>query len=206
MVYRAVGNRCAVCFEDLHLPIPTEKCLLMLQERGFSTIEVDLVALARECVGQAKYRRGARLSKAPNVFDCSSFVKWLYGQKGIWLPRRSIQQREFGVEALKEELRAGDLVFASGFIDYYIDDPADGVGHVGIATENRTVVHAANSKVGLVESSFENFVGEIGESCFRGIRRLLPRDKKIYTLITPPDREIEWSDDIRWVILQNLSE
>lgn len=202
MMYRATGNRCAVCFEDLHLPISPEKCLVLLQKKGFATIDVDLVSLARACIGQAEYRRGARLSNAPNVFDCSSFTKWLYGQMGIWLPRRSIQQREFGVVVPKEELCAGDLVFVSGWIDYYLCDSADGVGHMGIVTENRTVIHAANKKVNLIESSFENF---IGENNFRGIRRILPRNQKIYTLITPPEREIEWSDDIRWVILQNLS-
>ena len=201
MVYHAVGKRCAVCFKDLDLPISEKKCLTVLQKKGFSVVPVDIVVLARKCVGQAKYCRGAKLSEAPKVFDCSSFTKWLYGQLGIWLPRRSIQQRSLGFRILKDDLRAGDLVFVSGYVDYYLHDSADGVGHVGIATENMTVVHAANKKVNLIESSFESFV-DGGK--FRGIRRFMPENERLYTLITPPHREIEWSDDLRWIILQNL--
>ena len=201
MHYRAVGNRCAVCFADLEIPIPEEQCLSILKEKGFSRVDIDIVSLARSRVGVSRYRRSAQLNEAPETFDCSSFIKWLYGQKGIWLPRRSIQQREFGVAVQKENLRAGDIVFVSGRIDYYIDNPADGVGHVGIATENYTVIHAANTKSGLIESSFEEFTDE---DSLRGIRRLVPNGRDVYTFITPLEREIEWSDDIRWIILQNL--
>lgn len=201
MHYRAVGNRCAVCLADLGIPASEERCLSILREKGFTVIEVDLVSLARSRIGVSKYRRSAPLGEAPGTFDCSSFVKWLYGQKGIWLPRRSIQQRECGNAVQKEDLEAGDIVFVSGRIDYYVDTPADGVGHVGIATESQTVIHAANTKEGLIESPFEEFT--ISDR-LRGIRRLIPTDRRVDTFLTPTEREVEWSDDIRWIILQNL--
>jgi hypothetical protein len=201
MEYRAVQNRCAVHLQSLNLPISTEETLLILKNKGFGLLEVDLVAMARSCIKTSTYRRGARAREAPRVVDCSSFIKWLYGQRGVWLPRRSIQQRELGTSVPIEEIGAGDVVFISGQIDYYHSDPSDGVGHVGIATGEGTVVHASNKIVNVVESSFENFVGK---TKFRGARRYIPKDEKILTLKTPQDREVEIADDLRWIVLQSL--
>jgi peptidoglycan endopeptidase LytE len=95
MVFRAVGNRCAVDLQTLNLPVDQEEALKILVKAGLAPIAVDLIQLARSLL-KAKYRRGAYLWLAPKVFDCYSFTKYLYGQRGIWLPRRSIQQRERG--------------------------------------------------------------------------------------------------------------
>lgn len=150
-IYRAVGNYCAVDFENFDLPILQKEAMLILKRKDFGVVDVNIVSLARERIGTSEYRRNARLSEAPSVFDCSTFTKWLYGQRGIWLPRRSIQQRELGDTVSLRELKAGDLVFKSGLIDYFLDDPSDGVGHVGIATDEKTIIHAANSKTGIIE-------------------------------------------------------
>ena len=201
MEYRAVGNRCAVSLDSLQLPTSREETLAILKGKGFVLVEVDIVALARQCIITSRYRRGARLSEAPGILDCSSFIKWLYAQRGIWLPRRSIQQRELGEVVSLDELAAGDVVFVSGWINYYHDDPADGVGHVGIATDDGTIVHAAGRMANVVETSLYEFVGE---TRFRGARRYIPRDVEILTLVTPLGREVEVPDDIRWIILQSL--
>jgi cell wall-associated NlpC family hydrolase len=126
-------------------------------------------------------------------------IKWLYGQRGIWLPRRSIQQRALGQAVELHELREGDVVFTSGRINYYDTDPSCGVGHVGIATGEGTIVHAANSRVGIIETTVEDFIS--GEK-LRGIRRYVPKDSEVVTVTTPPQREVETSDDIQWILLQ----
>jgi cell wall-associated NlpC family hydrolase len=134
------------------------------------------------------------------VFDCSSFIKWLYAQRGIWLPRRSVQQRELGEVVSLEELTTGDVIFVSGYINYYINNPADGVGHVGIYTGDKTIIHAANKKSGIVESPMNEFIG----SKFRGIKRYIPKDAEVITFQTPEMREVESADDLKWIILQSL--
>lgn len=202
MEYHAVQNRCAVNLPSLNLPISTKDTLAILEGKGFKVIEVDIIALARSCIKTSIYRRGAKPSEAPKVVDCSSFIKWLYGQRGIWLPRRSIQQREFGIPVSINEVNAGDIIFVSGWINYYQNNPKDGVGHVGIATGEGTVIHAANRNVHVIESDFESF---IGENKFRGARRYVPTGQNILTLETPIDREVEIADDLRWIILQSLS-
>jgi hypothetical protein len=199
--YRAAGNRCAVNFRSLHLPIAQNEALAVLAAKGFRVIDVDLVALAKACIGKSQYRRGARLREAPSVLDCSSLIKWLYGQRGIWLPRRSIQQRECGAVVQPKDVVAGDVVFISGAIDYYLNDASDGVGHVGIATGEGTVIHAANRKVGIAESSLESFTDK---TKFRGVRRYVPLGEKVLTFETPAGREVEIEDDIRWIVLQAL--
>lgn len=201
MEYRAVGNRCAVVLDSLHLPISREKIVSTLDQKGFSVVNVDILSLARQCVAESKYRRGAKPSEAPQTVDCSSFVKWIYAQRGIWLPRRSIQQLDFGQPVDVDEVVTGDLVFVSSRIDYYHDDPSNGVGHVGMATGNGTVIHAANSKANVIESSVDWF---IDGTKFRGARRYIPKGVEVLTLETPSDREVEFSDDIRWIILQSL--
>jgi len=201
MEYRAVGNRCAVILDSLRLPTSREEILTILNQKGFVLVEVNIIALARQCIGTSQYCRGAQSSEAPTIVDCSSFIKWLYAQRGIWLPRRSIQQRELGEAINLDELVAGDVVFVSGWIDYYHDDPANGVGHVGVATGDGTVIHAADRQAHVVEIPLDKFVNK---TKLRGARRYMPKDVEVLTFETPLDREVEIADDIRWIILQSL--
>jgi len=201
MEYRSVGNRCAVALDALRLPISHKEILTILDQKGFRIVDVDLIVLAMQCIGTSRYRRGARLFDAPAIVDCSSFVKWLYAARGIWLPRRSIQQREYGETVDLHEIVGGDLVFVSGWIDYYNDNPSNGVGHVGIATDNGTVIHAANRKDNVTESPLTQF---IGTDKFRGARRYIPKNTDVLTLQTPVGREVEIADDVRWIVLQSI--
>ncbi len=198
MIYRSVGNRCAVILESLQLPLTNEEALEKLRLKGFRLIDVDMVGLAREHLGRSKFVRGPRMSLAPEVVDCSSFTKWLFAQCGIWLPRRSVQQRDYGDPVQPGEAMAMDLVFTTGIKNYYRQDIPNGIGHVGIVTESGTVVHAASESLGVVESPMESFIIDIK---FRGIRRYIPAGGKVRTFEIPPDFDIECSDDIRWLLL-----
>lgn len=201
MEYRAVGNRCAVHFPSLNLPITEERALEILLQKGFEVLEVDLENIARRDMDISMYRRGARADEAPGVVDCSSFTKYLYACRGIWLPRRTIQQRSFGTPVISRSICTNDLVFVSGAINYYHADRSDGVGHVGIATSCDTVIHAANSKARVIETPLEKF---ISGTKFRGARRYIPTTEHVTTLRIPDNRDVEYSDDIRWIILQTL--
>lgn len=199
-MFRAVEKCCAVDFSKLDLPIAEEDAMRILSFLGFRVVPVDLVEIARSRVGASRYQRGARLMDAPGVFDCSSLMKWLYAQRGIWLPWRTIQQIDQGSSIDIRDLSAGDVIFTTGFINYYRTDPSQGVGHVGIATGEGSIVHAANSRSGIVESAVEDFLHAVE---LRGIRRYVTAS--VVTLDVPLLRDIETSDDIRWVILQRLA-
>ena len=201
MEYRAVNNRCALILDSMNLPISHQEALEILAKKKFKILEIDLIRLARQCIQTSIYRRGAKLSEAPAVVDCSSFMKWLYAQCGIWLPRRSIQQREYGETIPLHEIIRNDLIFVSGHINYYYDNPANGIGHVGIFTGEGTVIHAANKRLGVIETSLQNFTDE---EKFRGVCRYIPRKLSTLIMETPLDLNVETADDIKWIILQSL--
>jgi hypothetical protein len=201
MKYFTVENKCSVDFFRFNLPISHAQALDILLQKGFIPLQHNIIEFARSCIGLSEYQRGVHVEKAPILVDCSSFVKWLYAQLGIWLPRRSIQQRKLGNRVLLDEIRAGDLVFTTGKIDYYDEDPQDGVGHVGVATNNGTIIHAANSQKGVVETPIHDFCTQ---ETFRGVRRIVNSFDQLQTFQIPEGIQVEFDDDIRWIILQSL--
>ncbi len=200
-IYRAASNRCAVDLTAMPLPVTEAVALQILAGIGFVELRVSLLVEARELIGTARYVRGAKPSEAPHTVDCSSFTKYIYARRGLWLPRRSIQQREAGQVAYLSDPRPGDLVFTTGWKNYYRDNPDDAIGHVGMITGEGTVIHAANRSLHVLEVSIDGFMRE---KALRGVRRYLP--DSIRTFQIPPHREVESSDDIYWMILQNLAQ
>ncbi|MDO8548128.1 MAG: NlpC/P60 family protein, partial [bacterium] len=164
-------------------------------------IEADVITIARSQIGHMNWKRKATPKEAPKIFNCSTFIKWVWAQKGVWLPRRAIQQREFGIPVSLASVQAGDSIFVAGYHACYYNNPEDGVGHVGILTNAKSVIHAGGKKKGVNEISLEDFL-KSGE--FRGARRYNYDQEPLYTFEYPPEREVEWSDDFRWLILENL--
>ena len=198
MIYEAAGNLCAVNFKELQLPISDEQALEILLNLGFEKQDVDIIALAYGCIDLSQYKRGATIDMAPKVVDCSTFISWLYSQKGVKLPRYSIDQRDrLSIVIDEENLQPGDLVFTSGRFNYYWNDPTDGVGHVGIYTGNNTVIHAAGPEVGVIEDPFTPFAKNS-----RGIRRVIDDFDSVVTIKSPPSRVVGDSQEFRWIILQ----
>jgi hypothetical protein len=198
----AVDNRCAIDPDGWGLSAQKDEIIRILKQQGFKIIgSPDIICTARALVGKSKYARAARPSEAPGQVDCSSLVKWVYGRWGIWLPRRTVQQREYGQQICFSDLSPGDLVFTKGLISYHLDDPRTGVGHVGIYTGNGTVIQAASKKTGITETPLNIFM-DIDN--FRGVRRIISKDRQIITVVVPADREIETADDIKWIVVQSL--
>lgn len=203
-MYHAVPGRCAVHINDLRLPVPDGIALEVLLRLGFMVIDTDIIEIGRSCVGTCTVRRGARPSEAPYVFDCSSFTQWCYGQLGIEIPRRSIQQRDFGRRLdLVSEIRKGDLIFSTGSgHNYFDDDPGDAVGHVAIATGDGTILHTTRTAPKTVR---ESAIGPMTRArYYRGACRIIEDRGPLTVIAVPPSRDVQRSDDLRWIILQNL--
>ena len=79
--------------------------------------------------------------------DCSGLVQQVYRQLGIDLPRVTYDQAKAGKQVSTNDLRPGDLVFYNN------------LGHVGIYMGNGQIVHAANSKLGVITSPLVNTNG-----------------------------------------------
>lgn len=82
----------------------------------------------------APYRNGGT---DPAGFDCSGFVKYVFEQYGIAMPRDVRRQFDVGSTVDTSSLEPGDLVFFSTV--------AAGASHVGIAVGGDQFVHAPSS-------------------------------------------------------------
>jgi len=87
-----------------------------------------------------RYQFGASTSTTKS-FDCSSFMKYIFGKYGISLPRSSVAQSKVGKAVSKANLRPGDLVFFSS------GSRATGknVTHVAVYAGNGKILHTYGS-------------------------------------------------------------
>jgi hypothetical protein len=96
-----------------------------------------------------RYKRGGNSTKG---FDCSGFVKQIYGEIfGVDLPHQSSEQNQSSVltKVAPDELKMGDLVFFSA------GRSKKGINHVGIYLSDGKFIHSARTK-GVVVSSLED--------------------------------------------------
>jgi cell wall-associated NlpC family hydrolase len=101
----------------------------------------DLASLARSLVG-APYLNGGT---TPAGFDCSGFVKYVFAEAGIAVPRSVREQAVTGRPVDRDHLRPGDVVF------FAIDGRT--ISHVGIVVGADTFVHAPSSRGHVREES-----------------------------------------------------
>lgn len=94
----------------------------------------ELVLHAHRQIG-VPYRYGG--SSPQQGFDCSGFVRYVYKQAGIVLPRTTEAMSEIGVALRKSELEPGDLVF--------FDTRRKPFSHVGMYLGEQRFIHAPAS-------------------------------------------------------------
>ena len=112
--------------------------------------KVKLLIAAKKLLGK-KYVWGASITDKEK-FDCSSFVKALYREIGVPLPRVSRQQAEIGKKKSLNDLNTGDLIFFHTLGNY--------VSHVGMYIGNNKFVHASSKAGKIVVSDFTGFYRE----------------------------------------------
>src|SRR5688572_25319261 len=106
----------------------------------------------------APYRNGGI---DPNGFDCSGFVRYVYQQHGVAMPREVREQFRVGKTIARDRLEPGDLVFFSTV--------APGASHVGIVIGGDQFVHAPSER-GVVR--VENLSSQYWANRFVGAKRV----------------------------------
>jgi cell wall-associated NlpC family hydrolase len=106
----------------------------------------------------APYRNGGI---DPSGFDCSGFVRYVYGQHGVAMPREVREQFKVGKSVDRGKLEPGDLVFFSTV--------APGASHVGIVIGGDQFVHAPSER-GVVR--VESLTQQYWASRFIGAKRV----------------------------------
>jgi cell wall-associated NlpC family hydrolase len=128
---------------QLLVPIPSqsEKPFAALS-RSILAGRDSLVRLTRQQVG-LRYRLGA--VRPGLAFDCSGLVKLVMSMFDLHLPRTAAEQARLGIEVPKDtaQLIPGDLLFFG---------KGKRVTHIGIYVGEGKYVHAANHRVGVIES------------------------------------------------------
>lgn len=99
-----------------------------------------LIATAHKYIG-VPYVFGAKPYPQSKVFDCSSYVQYVYGKYGVQLPRASRKQATVGQPVSRTNLRKGDLLFFNLPGRYKSNNI---VGHVGIYIGNGKMIHSSN--------------------------------------------------------------
>ncbi len=94
-------------------------------------------------------------------FDCSGFVRYVYQQHGVPMPREVRQQFRIGRNVDRGRLEPGDLVFFSTV--------APGASHVGIVIGGDQFVHAPSER-GVVR--VESLGSQYWSSRYIGARRI----------------------------------
>ncbi len=133
----------------------------------------EVIAFARTLIG-VPYQYGAPMAKAPNVFDCSGFTKYLFAHIGVDIPRSTIEQAEFVGTKVDDirKLEPGDLVFLHGERGHYSPETPEGVGHVAVYVGDGNIISATAKRVGHWPEQIEE-IGEVQEeSLEEAIRRL----------------------------------
>ncbi|MCD1258498.1 C40 family peptidase [Paenibacillus athensensis] len=93
----------------------------------------QLILTARQYLG-VPYLFGAKYGQTKTM-DCSSFVKTVFHEMGIELPRVSRDQAKQGKAVSKKDLTVGDLVF------FTTKESGSKIGHVGIYVGNGMMIH-----------------------------------------------------------------
>jgi cell wall-associated NlpC family hydrolase len=138
-------------------PIPQR--LPVVKAKPVRTTQFHL-PFGKRVVGFAKKLVGTRYvygGSTPGAgFDCSGFVRYVYGHFGVTLPHSSYAQFSLGRHVGRGSLRPGDLVFF------------DGLGHVGMYVGNGRFIHAPHTGTRVRVETLAGWYS----SRFSGARRL----------------------------------
>lgn len=97
----------------------------------------------------------------PNGFDCSGFIRYVFAQAGVYLPRAADEQYEVGQSVSYSRLQPGDTVF---FTTYEA-----GASHSGIYLGNGKFISATSSRGVVVDRIDSGYWG----ARYLGARRVL---------------------------------
>ena len=125
--------------------------------RGSNVIGRRVVANSMQYLGVPYVFGGT----TPSGFDCSGYVRYVFANAGIYLPRTADAQYECGYAVSTSELVPGDLVFFSTY--------EAGPSHVGIYLGDGNFINASSSRGVSIASLYSSDWG----SCYIGARRVM---------------------------------
>ncbi len=129
----------------------------------------SVINKAKKYLG-APYKRTARHYEAPDVFNCSTFTRFIFEKVGKNLPKKAITQATKGRKVNPRNIQPGDLVFIRATRGYYNNEFPNGVGHVGICVGDDKVISARGLYKQVAEEKLNNY---LKKDQLRAIRRFI---------------------------------
>lgn len=113
---------------------------------SLSTNGEQVVSFAKQYLG---YRYVLGGTTPASGFDCSGFIYYVFNSCGYSISRSLTSQANTGIAVSKSELQPGDIVI-------FNNTSSGALGHVGIYIGNGNMIHAANSKRGVVTDTINS--------------------------------------------------
>ena len=141
--------------------------------------EIDgetIVSTAKHYIGVPYVLGGT----TPRAFDCSGFVRYVFAQHGILLPRTAHEQAALGeAPSPGDTLRAGDLLFFYG---------GEGAQHIAMYVGGDTIIHASSvhHRVRLDVLTRSGYRRSWFNQRLIAVRRLLPMEGLSYVPTSTP--------------------
>ncbi len=163
-----------------------------------------VLAEAPKQAGKAYRLDASVLHDAPETFDCSSLVAYLWKEAGVSLPRMSVDQMVFGDPVEESDMKPSDLVFSNseeGAIFYESQEwmpgtpVPEGIDHVGIYLGDDKIIHASRYNEHGVE--IQTLSGNPIFKKIVGIRRVAHADEERFVITIPLERlDLRIKEDI----------
>lgn len=112
--------------------------------KGIQSIRIKIIKEAESWIG-TPYKYGGTNAAG---FDCSGFVKTVFDNCGITLPRTSQQQFTYTARISFNEIEPGDLIFFG---------KSGNISHVAIFGGNGIMIHASTSS-GVIRQDLSDYV------------------------------------------------
>ena len=142
---------------ELRNPPSSEAEAVQPEELGFFSASLDkITARAKDLLG-TKYKFGG--TSPESGFDCSGFVRYVFKEANIQLPRSSYEMRKVGTPVDLKSLKVGDLLF------FKIN-----TSHVGIYIGNGKFIHSPTTGRSV---TIESLADSIYNNRLLGARRVL---------------------------------
>ncbi|NTV22056.1 MAG: hypothetical protein HGB03_00625 [Candidatus Yonathbacteria bacterium] len=180
--------------------------ILTQLELPYSVVEhprAHIGGRAKTCL-HTPHKIGASITyDAPQAFDCSSLIAYLYADAGMQIPRMTVDQYVFGEEITKEQLQEGDVVFFNsqdGNIFYETKEyfpgvsVPEGVDHCGLYIGNEQIIHSSRKNGRVAQESMQTMSETY---TIVGYRRMPHIDETHVAVTVPAERlDIRIAEDL----------